>query len=783
MLRAAIAAAALASASVALAAPLVLAALASGCRDDRASPYFGATTRTGKDPSTLYINHANEPEYLDPGKMADTASSLLAVNLFEGLTTYDPKDIHPTQGMATSWEQSDDNRVYRFHLRDDGRWSDGKPVTAHDFEYAWKRVLRPSTAAAAAQNLHMLRNGELFNRGQLLTVRRELDLRATPLPDAPERARLRKGTAVAVVARSPVVMSTGVVPLRELPRDVARVVWTKAEPGTGAPESLRLGTSPTAALAPLGPGWKGTEATVLGRAAAVECNGSPDAWLEIARGGERGYLPGCVLSPAKGARAVLVARHDGLPTYGAAPAPTADPVVPEGFVDEADLETDDAVVGVRATDDRTLEVELERPTPYFLDLTCIPTLAPVRRDVVEAWEARGQPDLWTRPENIVVNGPYTLETWKFRYEITMKPNPHHYARDRLRIRRIVWMEVEEMHAGMNLYKAGEIDYSGDNVALPPEYLEGLERKKDFRRAPWLSTYWYEFNVKKPPLDDARVRRALNLAVDKAQLATAIARGGQIPATHYVPDFTGLGYAEQAAADKAAGKDPFDTPETAHNPERARELLREAGYDVRREGDGWRTSGFPAVEILYNTSEGHRQIAVAIQAMWQRHLGVSANVRNEEWKVLLKNQREGRFQVTRSGWAGDYNHPHTWLSTFLTGNPDNHTGWSDEEFDALVRRAAATADRKESIRLYREAEKRAVAAMPKMPLYFYTKSTLLKPWVKGWYPNPRNVHLVKWFWIDPSWATSTDNEPAVPSLELPPPGRIARDAPAPPLPVP
>src|SRR5690242_1222166 len=240
--------------------------LVSACARDDASLYFGKTVRIGKAVDTIYINSAGEPEYLDPGKCTDGMGEELIVQLFEGLTSVDPRDGHAVPGVATSWEQSDDHRLFRFHLRPDARWSDGQPVTARDFEYAWKRALRPATASRSASNLYVLKNGERFNKGQL---------------------------------------------------------------------------------------------------------------------------------------------------------------------------ADEAEVGVHAVDDLTLEVELTRPTPYLTELTSFPTLFPVRRDVVEPFEQRGEVDLWYRPGNIVTNGPYTLDEWRFREEISMKPNPHYWARDKLKIHKIV----------------------------------------------------------------------------------------------------------------------------------------------------------------------------------------------------------------------------------------------------------------------------------------------------------------------------------------------------------
>ncbi|WP_437492415.1 peptide ABC transporter substrate-binding protein [Sorangium sp. So ce1014] len=766
-------------------AALALACLALAACSEGEGGYAGTIARVGKDEATIYINNGTEPEYVDPGKSNDSASSTLIQQLFEGLTTYGAGDLRPVQGVATRWEQSDDNRIYRFHLRPEARWSDGKPVTAHDFEYAWKRVLRPSTASLAATNLYIVKNGELFNHGKLKALREAAPLRVAARPDAPSAIELPKGSFVVVLARSPIQVDTAIAPLAALPEGAAAVTFTKGDAKAGPGDRLVFDAAAGGA-APLGPasggGWQGAVVDIVRAGPPCQCNGAADRWFEVERGGARGFLPGCLLVPPAagkdGAGAApretyaVVAPHADLPTYDAAAAPAAaQGELPVGFVPDALLVEDDGAVGVRARDDLTLDVQLEQPTPYFTDLTSYVTLFPVRKDVIEAFAQRGEPELWFRPENIVVNGPYTLDEWKFRYEITMKRNPMYWNRDKLKIHRVVWLEIEQYNAAMNIYKAGDLDYGGDNSSLPAEHLDWLSTKKDFKRFPYLSTYWLEFNTRKPPVDDVRVRWALNLAVDKQQIVEKITRGGQTPATHYVPDYTGSGYDEALAEDRRLGVDPFSSPDVLFNPERARAKLTEAGYEVVREGDGYRAKNFPALEILYNTSEGHKQIAVAVQDMWKRHLGVSATLRNEEWKVMLKNVRDGNFQVVRFGWIGEYNHPATWLGTLLSYSPQNRTGWADKEFDDLMRTAAATPGRKESIQVFRRAEKRAVDRMPKLPLYFYTKSTLVKPWVKGFKGNARSVQLVKWLWIDPRWRDNPSNEIAFPQLEFPAPGRL------------
>lgn len=760
---------------LAVVAPLfAVTTLACSLQNDK-SEYFGTTTRSGKDIHTFYVNNGSEPEYLDPGMAHDTASSTLIENLFEGLLTYGP-DAEPRPAVAKSFDQTKDNRFFRFHLRDDARWSDGKPVTAHDFEFAWKRVLVPATGSQSASIAYVLKNGEALNTARILTTKVETTLLSEANANVSAEntiSKLAPGTPLFVIARSPQKVATSFAPFTEAPA-AKEMLFDKADPKAKTPERIVVdGKSLGAASGD----WKGDDVRIVKRLGPVTCNGAADFFFEVVsnKGKGRGVLPGCLLEDTKAEKKfALVGNFVDIPTFKAneAPPPDAPPKAPPepiGFVDLSFLASDPSVVGVRAVDDHTLEAELEIPAPFFIDLLCHATMFPVRKDVVERFVAMGTPDMWTRPENIVSNGPYVLDTHKFRYEITMNRNPFYYDRDKLKIHRIVFFEVEESIATMNLYQAGDIDYLGDNSTPHGDYIKFLSTKKDFEKTSYLGTYWYEFNTKTPPTDNVLVRRALNLSVDKAQLVDKVVLGGQPPASHYVPDTAGLGYSDYVTELKAAGQDVFDGPDYRFNPERARQLMAEAGYPVVKEGDGYRAQGFPSLELLYNTSEGHRKIAVAIQDMWKRHLGVSVALRNEEWRVMLKNVRDRNFQVARFGWIADYNHPHTWLDTLLSYSPNNRTGWVDPTFDTLLKKAAATADTRESMKLYRDAEKIAVDAMAKMPIYFYTKNTLVKPWVKGFHFNARNNQLVKYVWIDEAWRTNADDSPAYPLTDVPPPG--------------
>ena len=389
------------------------------------------------------------------------------------------------------------------------------------------------------------------------------------------------------------------------------------------------------------------------------------------------------------------------------------------------LRTPDTLVGVRALDPLTLEVQLEDPVPYFLNLVAYHTFKPVPRHVVHALEQQGlNTDLWTRPENIVSNGPYVLTSWHFKHYFTYAKNPRYWDAAHVRIARVKVFEVESVNTALNLYRDGDLDWIGANTPLPSEFLSFLQRYKDTHRDPMLSVYFYWVNTQEPPLDDVRVRRALSLAIDRNALVQYIARGGQIPTAELVPD--GL-----------AGYRALHRP--LYDPNEARALLAQAGYGAKP---------LPPVTLIYNTSEGHKQVAEAVQEMWHKVLGIDVQIENQEWKVFLKNVELHNFSLARMGWVGDYPDPTTFLHDVLSQHAGNNlSGWHDPAYEALLTRANRTVDKAARLELLRQAESVAMDAQPMIPLYVYTRSYVRKPYVRGFWPNYQDRHSIKYMWID------------------------------------
>ena len=224
------------------------------------------------------------------------------------------------------------------------------------------------------------------------------------------------------------------------------------------------------------------------------------------------------------------------------------------------------------------------------------------------------------------------------------------------------------------------------------------------------------NTEREPLNDPRVRKALAYAIDREAITEFVLKAGQQPAYHFTPPNTG-GYNARAR---------FES-----NPDKARQLLAEAGYP-----DG---EGFPTFELLYNTSEEHRAIAVAIQQMWQKELGIETKLYNQEWKAYLSTRSAGNFDILRASWFGDYDDPNTFLSLGETDNGNNHTNWSHPEYDALIEQAALIQDPAARLELFQQAESILIEAMPVIPIYFYVTSKLIHESVQGYYPSILDVH--------------------------------------------
>lgn len=374
-------------------------------------------------------------------------------------------------------------------------------------------------------------------------------------------------------------------------------------------------------------------------------------------------------------------------------------------------------VGVRAIDDRTLVVELESPTPFFLNLTCFPTYFPIPRDAVEKYG-----DKWTRPENLVVNGPFVLQEWVPNKHVLAERNPVYWDAAAVKQQKAKFLPIDDVNTAFNMFKAGQCDWIG---GVPLEFIDVLKKDPNFHGVPTLTVEYYSFNVKTKPFDDEKVRRALALAIDREVIVSKILKGGQIPAYSIVPP--GLaGYQSQEFAS------PSLRGEAAIKE--AKRLLAEAGYP-----DG---KGFPAAEVLYSTSESRKKMAAAIQEMWRKNLGITVELRNTEWKVYLDRLTRVDYQVARRGWVADYPDPNTFLDMFLSKSGNNNTAWADAGYDRMIQEAARTKDPRKRFDILQQAERQLMKDLPVFPICFEATQSMWRPDLHGVYDNPLNIHPLK-----------------------------------------
>lgn len=499
---------------------------------------------------TLNINIKTEPPSLHPGTATDSTSSAVLYNTFEGLMRIN-HDGKPEPAMAESYEISDDQLTYTFKIRDDAKWSNGDPVTAQDFEYAWKWVLNPKSADTDyAYQLYVIKGAQ----------------------DAKEN---------------------------------------------------------------------------------------------------------------------------------------------DGSLDE---------IGVKAEDDKTLVVELEQPTPYFLDLTAFYTYFPVNHQVVE-----GKDD-WAQDisDNYVTNGPFLMDTWSHKDKIVLKKNSDYWDADTVKLETINMFMINDENTELQMYKNGELDWAGSPTgSIPLAAIPALKDEGTLNIAPYTGVYYYAFNTKEKPFDNVNIRKAFALAINRQGVVDNITKGEQQPAMALVPpaiwEENNEGYFKDNDAEEA--KKYLDKG------------LKELGLDK-----------LPTVKISYNTDEGHAAIAQAVQDMWRENLGVEVELNNEEWNVFLDSMSEGNFQVGRMGWIADYNDAINFLEIFQTVGGNNYTNWENKDYADLLEKSRTETDEAKRKEILREAEKLFMDEMPLAPIYFYTHVWVNQENVKGIEVDPLGTVQFKWGYI-------------------------------------
>ena len=381
-------------------------------------------------------------------------------------------------------------------------------------------------------------------------------------------------------------------------------------------------------------------------------------------------------------------------------------------------------VGVKALDTHTLKVNLKNPTPFFIGLLSHYSTWPVHKEtVLKHGDIDDRNGEWTRPGNFVCNGPFQLKTWELNNKIVVEKNPHYYDASMVRLNEIHYYPVSNVMTEDRMFRAGQLHLTSSMPTQKcPIYIE--EKNPNLKIDPYMGTYFYRINTENETLSDVRVRKALAYSIDRQLLVDKVTQCGQIPAYSFTPPGSN-------------GYQP--STEIPYDPVLAKQLLAEAGYSS--------DNPFPKLEILFNTNEGHRKVALAIQQMWQNELGIEVELVNQDWKVYLSREMVGDFQISRAGWIGDYEDPNTFLDLMRPNRGNNKTGWENMEFDALVEEANTINDQEKRYELLNEAEKILIDNMPIIPLYTYVRVYQLSPDVKGFNPHILDHHHPKFIYLE------------------------------------
>ncbi len=370
-------------------------------------------------------------------------------------------------------------------------------------------------------------------------------------------------------------------------------------------------------------------------------------------------------------------------------------------------------VGVKAIDDHTLVCTMENPTPFFPAVVKHTTYLPVHGPTIEKFGGMTEPfTKWQAPGNSVSNGAFQLTGWRINGFVRVRKNPHYWDRENVRINGVDFFPFDNQFTEERAFRNGLLHKT---YIIPPNLIPRYRERNDpnLRLEPYIGSYFYRFNVTRDVTSNVHLRRALSAAIDRERIVRFITQAGEEAAYAFTPPTEG-GYEPPRRIE-------FD-------PEKAREHLALAGY-----ASGADVPGF---DLFINTSESHKAIAVAILDMWRNHLGIDTNkvsIRNQEWKVFQKTILDMEYDVARSGWIGDYIDPTTFLSLFTTGDSNNHTGWSNADYDRLLAEAAVIRDPAERYARLRAAEEVLLDELPIIPIYWYTTKYLIRPEVKNWHP--------------------------------------------------
>ena len=684
---------------------VILSSLFSGCLTSANSRYFGLT-KPPTDNILRYVS-GSEPESLDPQFGTGQPEARIYLALYDRLVEYHPKTMEPIPAVAESWEISSDGTEYLFHLRKNAKFSNGEPITAKDFVYSFRRALSPELASRNGILAYYIKYAEAYNAGKSF------------IKDANGNFLLKKDFTVKEGLTKP-----------ELADAQISLVETTKKPNSVE----KVDVKPSVETAePIAPASNEQKESANSFGAETEFHGFIDA-------PERLTVPNDEKERAK-------AFAEAPKIKAAAEGKELVPVKGEN-------------IGVEAVDDYTLRLTLYQPAPFFLGLLAHQFFSVLNQKVIEKYGNN-----WTKPENIVTSGPFKVSVYKPYDELDVVKDPNYWDAANVHLDGIEYYPMDEQTTMMNLYKAGRVD-ALYNHTVPAAWNEVIKQYKDeYLLAPEVATEFYVINVKKPPMDDVKVRQAFSLAVNREALAEY--RKTVKPLTDLTPEgiFPKYEEARKKVYAEKLKENNISREEWAKrifDPEKARKLMTEAGYPVQKSGNGYATPSFPVdkVSITYNTQESNKATAEFVQAQWKQNLGITVPLKNLEFKTYLPLLSSvGYDGFGRRGWVGDYMDPYTFLGLYYSPQNDGATGWWDPKYDAMLDEANKTVDVQKRYEKLAEAEFYVTRQQLIIPLMTQGTSWMKKPYVKGLYPNPGTLFAWKFVYIEPDpnkWDTNVDN---------------------------
>ncbi|ASY79381.1 oligopeptide ABC transporter substrate-binding protein OppA [Pectobacterium polaris] len=381
-------------------------------------------------------------------------------------------------------------------------------------------------------------------------------------------------------------------------------------------------------------------------------------------------------------------------------------------------------LGVKAIDDHTFEVTLSEAVPYFYKLPVYAAMSPVNKSAIEKFGEK-----WTQPQNWVGNGAYKLKDWVVNEKMVLERNPQYWDNAHTVINQVTYLPIASEVTDVNRYRSGEIDMTYNQ--LPIELFQKLKKEipDEVKVNPYLCTYYYEINNQKPPFNDVRVRTALRLGLSQDILTNKVKNQGDIPAYGFVPPYID-GFNAQTP-------EWFTWSQEKRNAE-AKKLLAEAGYTAEKP---------LTFNLLYNSSDLHKKMAIAASSIWKQNIGVDVKLENQEWKTFLNSRQQGTHDLARGGWCADYNEPSTFLNSMLSDSSNNKAHYKSKEFDALVAKSLQVKTEEERAAVYQQAEALLNKDAVIVPVYYYANTRLVKPYVGGLTGNdPQDNVYVKDLYI-------------------------------------